>query len=58
MCLQPNSPCPITPLDRPPITFMARALEKTLDDLPTNSPWWTRLDRLHEEIADGLEPDA
>jgi hypothetical protein len=58
MCFQPNAPCLDPQTERPPIVFIVRALEKALDDLPVESPWWPELNELHAEITETLEPGS
>ena len=55
---QTAGPALVSDTDRAAVQRVARALERALDQLPTTSTWWHRLDELHEAIAYGLEPAA
>jgi hypothetical protein len=55
-CQDTRPPAP-TPIDRPTLVCLARALECALDNLPRHSAWQAPIDRLHEHITHALEPD-
>jgi hypothetical protein len=46
----------VTPIERPVIVALARALEDALERLPRESAWQSHIDKLHRDLAEALEP--
>lgn len=57
MCCQPNGPrlvLPVAQEDRLTLLVLARDLERAMDSLPTESPWWTLIQKFYEQLTDAV----